>query len=159
MVPSESLKDITWSRERSQKARNSRLLETNFSNRKYAGKSDKIHLSYIWHLLGLRYLHRTYSLTLRWSGFNLPSMSLAFRLCFLPLELSSAFGSSSAMNQRRITLITVTESVNTSLFSSPLQSLGHVCVASLWRTKLPQGTQTQFIRYWSSQIPFLHQPG
>lgn len=84
MVPSESLKSNT-----EREDRKPRLLETNFSNRKSAGKSNKIHLSYTWHLLGLSYLQRNYSLTLRSPGINLPSLPLAFKLCFLLSCLAS----------------------------------------------------------------------
>lgn len=58
--------------------RNPKCLETNLSDRNCAGKSNKIHLNYIWHFLGLSYLQRTCSLTLGSSGFNLPPLLLSF---------------------------------------------------------------------------------
>lgn len=83
-------------------------------------------------------LQGAYSPILRSFGFNLPSLPLTFRLCFLLMYLASTgtrfnLHKSGAMNWKRIPLITVTKSVNVSFLSSSLslQSLDLSCVASL----------------------------
>lgn len=118
-----------------------------FSNRKCAGKSNKIHLSYIWHHLGLTYLQITYSLTHRSSAFNFPSMLLLFRLCFLLLCLASVGIRFNLQEFKCHELernhINCSHCVNALLFSSTLSAIPwpFFCGQLMTCTKLSQSTQ------------------
>lgn len=120
--------------------REARLLEADFSNRKYAGKSNQIHLSYTWHFLGSALWHSGL-LVLIYHQYHWP-LGCVFFWCLASIGIKFKLHNSSVMNWKGIPLITVTETVNSSFLSSwSLQSLDLSCAASFWHTKLSQGTQ------------------